>query len=586
FGLLLTALVYIGITLLGPIFAAFVLLLIKIIIIIFIFIMFALLLLSAFITFLIIAVVISIIALVSNQYIAWGLLYIEFNLWDIPGKYEIRVEWIDNDFLGIPVPKVVTDLIIAGRLVSRESEIPGLGVSTSDDMTMGALDLIFLDPPGPDEPVLDPLTGDSTTIFTFRIKYTGSNSEDPIIKLHLYHRTDGTLSSSEIVMDKEDPSDMNYEDGVIYTYSVSGLSPTLYWYYITASTTSEARYPAEGLIMGPIFPSISAIYLDKVGEEVLSPGSGDHDTDFTFEIKYAGPDLPSDPSLVTPVVTLYLFKSDEDGEWQFYNQFIMVKKDESDNTYSDGVIYQIQLSGLNPGTYQYYIDAKLDSSIEARYPIIGALSGPSVTRFSKMEIEHFRSVAIFTLFSLTYASLALFAASKSTPIFAWLAFGLIIAGLALSLGYAFAVPIESGGIEIITILFVICMVIYGILDDALDHRALTVKQAKGEIKRKIFVYLDLVAGILTIVGAFAGFTVDVLKFDRIITLLTVAEWTSMIILAYGVVIISPVVVGLIFGKQVNTAPMQQKAFKMGVMAFFYFAWIMLIIGIAKIFIGY
>jgi len=62
FGLLLTALVYIGITLLGPIFAAFVFLLIKIIIIIFIFIVFALSLLFTLLSFLILAIIISIIA--------------------------------------------------------------------------------------------------------------------------------------------------------------------------------------------------------------------------------------------------------------------------------------------------------------------------------------------------------------------------------------------------------------------------------------------------------------------------------------------------------------------------------------------
>ncbi|MHA1280177.1 MAG: hypothetical protein ACTSQ8_23560, partial [Candidatus Helarchaeota archaeon] len=245
FGLLLTALVYIGITLIGPILGAIALLLLKIILIIFIFIMFAISLFFALITFLALIVIIGIIAIVTGQSMSLGLFFIEFTLWGIQGRYEATIFWTPNEFLGISVPSLRTEISLADVPLITYTEGMALGSSNVEDNYFE----IEEEPPntepipdnpstqsnGNEEPILStqsngnkepilsggkvtPPSGGLAQAYYYEVTYTDIDNDAP----EFIYVSIGPFPGVSFELFKADPSDNIYSDGVIYQRTING----------------------------------------------------------------------------------------------------------------------------------------------------------------------------------------------------------------------------------------------------------------------------------------------------------------------------------------------------------------------------
>jgi len=547
FGLLLTALVYIGITLLGPIFAAFVFLLIKIIIIIFIFIVFALSLLFTLLSFLILAIIISIIALVTEQSIEWGFLFIEFNLWGLSGRYEIRVEWEDNEFLGIPIPKIISEFILAEQLLSQEVYYPGLGAFKSNENVNPSIDPLILDIPQ-NSRSLDPFIGDCDTNYTFNIAYYGPADSDPIIKLHLI---DEDFNDFSFIMSLE-PGTEN-----IYSFSINNLDSGIYQHYYEAIIDETSYlFPENSYLYGPYIDSIALLPVDDLS--VLNSAVGDSETEFTFTIKYFGPN-GYDPS-----IKLHLHYTDDFGD-SVIEDYNMQKLDILDNNYEDGCIYTLTISGLTPlSDYEYNVDANIESSapIETNhvlYPLseddsssISLCNGPAVSS-NNIEAIYEKSINIFySLLTVTYASLIVFLASRNCKYLAWVGLILIIVAFAFFIWHISSIPLDEGGIEITFLTASISFIILMTLLMAYKSRVKPWGESEILWKTCVVHFLLIVAPRLW--DAFSlqlSEELDVETYQKISEAMaisfSIAYW-------FGIVILSEVVVSALFGKAFGRVP--------------------------------
>ena len=129
-GLLVAALISIGITLIGPLFLAFVLLLLKIIILIFIYIMLALALLGTLIAFLALLVFLLITTKDHPEQFSCGFLWFELNSPNGNARFEITVVDGHSSFLDLTFPciKIATyqnNQIISGLILSFGLPIEG-----------------------------------------------------------------------------------------------------------------------------------------------------------------------------------------------------------------------------------------------------------------------------------------------------------------------------------------------------------------------------------------------------------------------------------------------------------------------------
>ena len=95
---------------------------------------------------------------------------------------------------------------------------------------------------------VSPLTGNTTTLFTYTLNYTDPDNQEPVyVKVYI----DG--NPSEMV--KQDPGDNDYTDGCIYEYSTQ-LGVGRHSYYFNVSDGIETvLYPASGEIDQPSVPS-------------------------------------------------------------------------------------------------------------------------------------------------------------------------------------------------------------------------------------------------------------------------------------------------------------------------------------------
>ncbi|MHA1324970.1 MAG: PKD domain-containing protein [Candidatus Helarchaeota archaeon] len=250
---LTAALLYVGIVLLGPLFAAVALAAIKVIIIVFIFIMFALSLLDMLVSFTLMAILIGILAEVSSQECEIGFFYIDFNLWGISGRIESNIEWTYNSFLGIDIPILKTQFFLMNQSLIALSEGMGTPSFSIDHNTLIPLEIETeaanssisstsqesTNSPKLTKPTLtsiegglDPKTGDLTTTFTFTTNYTHplglAPLDGPYVKIE---NTDFKMENKY--------NDYEYSDGVIYEVSLSGeailneisKSGVLYYHY-------------------------------------------------------------------------------------------------------------------------------------------------------------------------------------------------------------------------------------------------------------------------------------------------------------------------------------------------------------------
>ena len=198
---------------------------------------------------------------------------------------------------------------------------------------------------------VSPSSGYATTTFTYTVTYKDVDNDPPeYVKVQI----DGV----SWYMSKANPSDNDYTDGCVYTYSTT-LNKGSHTYEFKASDGDIHAYLPDdyGYYNGPTVYNSGPV-LSSGG---VSPSSGSSTTTFTYTVTYtdADNDAPS-------YIRVYI-----DG-----NYYGMSKQDPGDSDYTDGCIYTYSTT-LGGGGHTYYFEAS-DGTDSARLPSGGSYSGPTV----------------------------------------------------------------------------------------------------------------------------------------------------------------------------------------------------------------
>jgi hypothetical protein len=107
---------------------------------------------------------------------------------------------------------------------------------------------------------LDPETGDTTTLFEYRVNYTDVDDDAPTFMDLYIEKPCTTPFSGPHGMKEMDPLDVDYTDGKLYNYSTTFATTGLYGYYFAANDGTD---PATGLptscTPGPTVTAVGAL---------------------------------------------------------------------------------------------------------------------------------------------------------------------------------------------------------------------------------------------------------------------------------------------------------------------------------------
>jgi len=200
-------------------------------------------------------------------------------------------------------------------------------------------------PPALSAQALDHATGNSSTLFTYTVKYTDLDND--------------TISKSTILISGNTftmtTTDDNYTDGAVFTYTTT-LSVGQHDYAFNFSDgTDLARLPVTGTYPGPVVddPLPPTLLAGSV-----SPTSGTTNTIFRYKVTYT--DVNND----TPVQMQVLI----DGNAH--------QMSTNDTAYKDGSIFTFQTT-LAAGAHTYHFSFS-DQTGSARLPNTGESNGPTV----------------------------------------------------------------------------------------------------------------------------------------------------------------------------------------------------------------
>ncbi len=203
---------------------------------------------------------------------------------------------------------------------------------------------------------LHPESGDSTTNFVYRVKYTDIDNIPPASGYPKVHIKKGGIEIKSI--------SMVYETGVSSAGAIYSTSTTLspggdYTYYFEAYNVWNvtATGPATAEISSPtvsnISPTLGWTMETNYDSGGIYPLSGATTTDFVYRVKYTDADNDA-PASYFPKVHIKKGGNEISG-----SPFSMCPDDYGDITYSDGKFYTYSPSpSLPPGTdLTYYFEA-------------------------------------------------------------------------------------------------------------------------------------------------------------------------------------------------------------------------------------
>jgi hypothetical protein len=223
---------------------------------------------------------------------------------------------------------------------------------------------------------LDPEKGTSTTIFTYRVKYTDADNGPPAFGYPKVHIKKGgvEIAGSPFTMTEVDSNDTNYTDGKIYTYSTTLLPGSNYSYYFEAYDIYYAMAPGTPPINAPNVndpPSLSWTGEAGYENDGVNPDSASTSNNFIFKVKYS--DIDND-SPASGYPKLHILKN---GIEISGSPFSMTC---SGSNYSSGVICSYSIVFTSTGTdYSYYFEAKDNYNQNATGMPTTSKSGPTVT---------------------------------------------------------------------------------------------------------------------------------------------------------------------------------------------------------------
>jgi parallel beta-helix repeat protein len=204
-----------------------------------------------------------------------------------------------------------------------------------------------------------PLGGSQLTSFTFRVTYTDSDNNAPVV-------ISVTVGTNSFPLQKQTPSDANYQDGCVY-YRTMFLQPGAWNYHFACNDTRF--YNATASSSMTVTSTNSAA--PALGSGDVSPGHGYNDTTvFDFIVTYTDLDNNA-PAAINVTVNSTAQNA----------TFTMAKLDPLDTNYADGCTYiaSTTLHGIANYTYRFRASD-------------GVFSVTSTT-YTGLEVDHSYSIA-------------------------------------------------------------------------------------------------------------------------------------------------------------------------------------------------
>jgi hypothetical protein len=237
------------------------------------------------------------------------------------------------------------------------------------------------------------------TTFNFEISFSdfeGDLVRDNKVELWIDMNMDGDFDDTgdmKKAMTEADAADVNTIDGKVYKASQVLNEPGLYGYRFHAFDTSgniAMGVGAAAYIQGPnvleIIPNRlpTLAFTGEVNFEFdgVNPPDGKKGTTFTFKVKYI--DLDNDaPKAGFPKLSI---DGNEDGDFADAEDFVeqMIPVNAADTDFTDGKIYQAQVTLDKAGTYSYKFDVENDMN---QTTVLGVIEGPVVWAPKGDEVE-------------------------------------------------------------------------------------------------------------------------------------------------------------------------------------------------------
>ena len=194
---------------------------------------------------------------------------------------------------------------------------------------------------------LTPTSGDTSTRFTWRVKYWSTANVAPTA-VWVATRLAAGGSPTWRQMWALEPSDTNYVDGKWYTYTCY-LAAGSYAYRFATALGSEWAYwpqPTGTYASGPTVAQGNPVALTG---GYVTPATGTNATNFTWRVKYwnstnAAPDEIKVAIWFPTLKTTY---------W-----YTLYPYDPTDTNYADGAVYQYSRKWLPAGAYAYRFAAR------------------------------------------------------------------------------------------------------------------------------------------------------------------------------------------------------------------------------------
>lgn len=219
----------------------------------------------------------------------------------------------------------------------------GLAVSASSPLSANK-------PPILSNSSVTPTSGNTSTLFTYKVTYSDADGDAPVIK-RVY--IDSTPYNMSFVSG-------NYTFGAIYQYSTKlNVGNHTYYFYFYDGINST-RLPSSGTYPGPtVSGSSGSNNPPTLSQGSVSPSAGDNNTLFTYKVTYK--DLDNDNPVIKKVY--------------IDNQGYTMNYISGNNT--TGTVYQYKTK-LSVGNHNYYFYFTDGNNGSARLPSSGSYSGPIV----------------------------------------------------------------------------------------------------------------------------------------------------------------------------------------------------------------
>ncbi|MFX0138968.1 MAG: hypothetical protein ACFFDN_35330, partial [Candidatus Hodarchaeota archaeon] len=202
---------------------------------------------------------------------------------------------------------------------------------------------------------VEPVEGDSITVFNFTVNYTDPDNNRPD-----YMRI--TINDTAYEMTPLNSTDKNYVDGAIYNLTTPLPAGNCTFYFNASDGKYQVGIPTSGRYIGPNVTYIN-YNIPQLSSGSVTPSDSYSNLKFTFQVTYTDADN-------NPPIYMNITLNNTDT-------YTMEQQDPYDLNYIDGCIFQFE-TNLTPGSYKFHFNASDDGILDVGYPISDII-GPNVS---------------------------------------------------------------------------------------------------------------------------------------------------------------------------------------------------------------